>query len=123
MCSTITVPCWRLLGRWARVAPCKRGIGLLAQKTSAGVLTAVAVPSKRWIFRTTWDQFQLPRAFSCIDLYLSDPLFPNADDSLEGFSRRIETVLRELEEGHDPEEVAARTGATNKKAQASRSAA
>ena len=94
-----------------------KGIGLLAEKTNAAVLMAVAVPSKRWIFRKTWDRFQLPRLFSRIDLYLSDPLFTKAGESLERFTERIEGVLRELEERYDPDEVATRRRAVTRPAE------
>jgi len=50
----------------------------------------------------------MPRPFSRIDLYLSDPLFPKAGESLERFTERIEQVLREMEEKYDAVEVAAR---------------
>lgn len=75
----------------------QKGIGLLAQKTNAAVLMAVAVPSRRWIFRRTWDQFQLPKPFSCIDVHLSDPLWPAAGESLDRFTER-----------NDPTEVSVR---------------
>ena len=93
----------------------QKGIGLLSQKTNAAVLMAVAVPSKRWIFSRTWDRFQLPKPFCRIDLYLSDPLFPRAGESLERFTERIEQVLRELEAKCDPEEVAARQQVATRK--------
>ena len=86
----------------------QKGIGLLSQKTDAAVLMAVAVPTRRWIFRRTWDQFQLPKPFSRIDVYLSDPIWPEVGESLDRLITRIERVLSELEERYDPAEVAAR---------------
>ena len=86
----------------------QRGIGLLAEKTDTAVLMAVAVPSKRWILRRTWDQFQLPRPFCRIDVYLSDPLRQKPQESLQEFIDRIEHTLHDLEAKHDPNEVAVR---------------
>ncbi len=86
----------------------QKGIGLLSQKTNAAVLMAVAVPTRRWIFRRTWDQFQLPKLFCRIDVYLSDPLWPEAGESLDRFIARIERVLSDLEAEYDPAQVAAR---------------
>ena len=95
-----------------------KGLALLAQKTNAAVLMAVGVPSRRWVLRKTWDQFQIPKPFSRIDLYLSDPLIPEAGESLEQFTRRIEHALHDLERRYDPAEITTRkefsnaTGAT-----------
>jgi lysophospholipid acyltransferase (LPLAT)-like uncharacterized protein len=86
----------------------QKGIGLLAQKTNAAVLMAVGVPSRRWILRKTWDQFQIPQPFSTIHLYLSDPLIAKPGETLEQFTQRIEMALKELEQRYDPSEVANR---------------
>jgi hypothetical protein len=87
----------------------QKGIGLLAQKTNAAVLMAVAVPSRRWILDRTWDRLQIPKPFSMIDVHIGEPLFPSQTESLEQFTCRIEATLRRLEAEHDPEEVSERS--------------
>lgn len=86
----------------------QKGIGLLAKKTNAAVLMAVSVPSRRWVITKTWDRLQIPKPFSRIDLYMSEPLVPRQSESLEEFTRRIESALAQLELEYDPEEVQAR---------------
>lgn len=86
----------------------QKGIALLAKKTNSAVVMAVGVPSKRWVVRRTWDQFQIPLPFTTIDLHLSEPLVPKFNESLERFTERIERTLAELEQRYDPGEVAAR---------------
>jgi hypothetical protein len=89
----------------------QKGIGLLAKKTNAAVLMAVAVPSRRWILDRTWDQLQIPIPFSTIDIYISEPLLPRQAESLEQFTSRIEATLKRLEAEHDPKEVSRRSKA------------
>jgi lysophospholipid acyltransferase (LPLAT)-like uncharacterized protein len=83
----------------------QRGIGMLAQKTDAVVLMAVGVPTRRWVIRKTWDQFQIPKPFCVINLYMSEPLATKPGEPVEIFTKRIEMALRDLEVKHDPIEV------------------
>jgi lysophospholipid acyltransferase (LPLAT)-like uncharacterized protein len=85
-----------------------KGIGLLAEKTDAAVVIALMIPSRRWILRQTWDQFQIPKPFSTIDVYLGDPLLLQPQESLDHFVSRIQLSMKAMEERYDAEEVAKR---------------
>jgi lysophospholipid acyltransferase (LPLAT)-like uncharacterized protein len=83
----------------------RKGIAVLAQRTDAVVLVAVAVPTRRWIFRKTWDRLQVPQPFATIDGYIGEPLEIAAGEGVEEFRKRIEEALNALEAQWDPAEA------------------
>ena len=83
----------------------QKGIGLLAQKAEAVIVLAVAVPKRRWILTKTWDRTQIPKPFSAIDYYFSDPITARGGESLERLAARMESTLHEMVEAHDPQEA------------------
>jgi len=82
-----------------------KGIASLSRRTGASVLNVVAVPSRRWIFKRSWDRFQIPKPFSRIDIFVADPIRPEQDERLDEYSRRIERSLCALETVCDPVEA------------------
>jgi lysophospholipid acyltransferase (LPLAT)-like uncharacterized protein len=91
----------------------RKGIAVLSRETGAVVLNVVAVPSRRWILRGTWDRFQIPQPFCRIDAYFAEPVRPSDTETVEQYRRRIETSLNDLETDHDRAE-AARRGVTSR---------
>ncbi len=89
----------------------RKGIAVLSRQTGAAVLNVVAVPSRRWVLRGTWDHLQIPLPFCRIDGYFAEPLWPCSSETVEQYRQRIETSLNELEARHDPAEAAARVSA------------
>ena len=83
----------------------QKGVGLLARKANAAVIAAVLVPSRRWILTGSWDRTQIPKPFSTIDGYMSEPLIPEPDESLDEFAKRVEVALNQLEAQYDPSEA------------------
>lgn len=83
----------------------RKGIAALSQKTGAGVLNVVLIPSRRWILRRTWDRLQIPQPFCRIDAYFAEPLWPGEGENVETYRRRIEASLNALEAEHDPDET------------------
>jgi lysophospholipid acyltransferase (LPLAT)-like uncharacterized protein len=81
-----------------------KGIAALSQQTGAVVLNVVAVPTRRWIFKRSWDRFQIPKPFCRIDIFVA-PIWPQRDESLEAYSRRIEKSLSDLELSRDQAEA------------------
>ena len=88
------------------------GIALLSQKIGAAVLNTAAVPTRRWILTGTWDRMQIPRPFSTIHGYFSEPIFPLENESLEDYRQRIEDDLNALEQKHDAQEARVARAAT-----------
>lgn len=82
-----------------------RGIALLSQKTGAAVLNIVPVPSRRWILTGTWDRLQIPKPFATIQVYFSEPIFPQAGEETQAYCDRIEASLNALELQHDRSEA------------------
>jgi hypothetical protein len=89
----------------------RKGIAVLSRETGATVLNVVAVPSRRWIVRGTWDHLQIPKPFCRIDGYFAEPIRPRSTETVEQYRLRIETSLNELEASHDPLEAPPRVGA------------
>jgi lysophospholipid acyltransferase (LPLAT)-like uncharacterized protein len=89
-----------------------KGIAVLSQRTGAAVINLVAVPSRRWIFTRAWDRFQIPKPFSIIHGYFSEPIFPREDENVEQYRKRIEISLNDLEREHDPIESELAAAAT-----------
>ena len=82
-----------------------QGIAVLARRTGAAVLNTLPLPSTRWILSRTWDRFQIPKPFACINVYFGEPLFPQEEEDIEQFRQRIADGLKQLEETHDPLEA------------------
>jgi len=82
-----------------------KGIAVLSKQTGAAVLNVVAVPTRRWIFKRSWDRFQIPKPFCRIDIYVAAPIIPQQAETVEQYRRRIEHSLCELELLRDPVEA------------------
>ncbi|HEY4234900.1 MAG TPA: lysophospholipid acyltransferase family protein [Lacipirellulaceae bacterium] len=87
-----------------------KGIALLSQQTGAAVLNVVAVPTRRWIFKRSWDRFQIPKPFCRIDIFVAPPIWPQPDESMDEYRFRIEQSLCQLETLRDPVESEIATG-------------
>jgi hypothetical protein len=87
-----------------------KGIAVLSQQTGAAVLNVAAVPTRRWIFKRSWDRFQIPKPFCRIHIFVAAPIWPQQGESIEQYRRRIEQSLCLLETISDPAEVGS-TGA------------
>jgi lysophospholipid acyltransferase (LPLAT)-like uncharacterized protein len=74
-----------------------KGIAAISQQAGAVVLNVVAVPTRRWIFKKSWDRFQIPKPFSRIDVFVAEPIWPNNEETIDAYSRRIEQSLSALE--------------------------
>jgi lysophospholipid acyltransferase (LPLAT)-like uncharacterized protein len=82
-----------------------KGIAVLSQQTGAAVLNVVAVPTRRWIFKRSWDRFQIPKPFCRIDIFVAAPIWPQQDEPVDLYRRRIEQSLCQLESLRDPVEA------------------
>jgi lysophospholipid acyltransferase (LPLAT)-like uncharacterized protein len=82
-----------------------KGIAVLSQQTGAAVLNVVAIPTRRWIFKRSWDRFQIPKPFSRIDIFVAAPVWPQEGEPVEELRCRIEASLRDLELFGDPTEA------------------
>ena len=83
-----------------------RGIAQIAVEAGAAVLLCIAVPTRRWILRRTWDRFQIPQPFCRIDYYFAPPVLPTDADGPEALRELINERLNALEALRDPGEAA-----------------
>ena len=83
----------------------RRGIGQLAVALDAAILVAVALPSRRWILRKTWDRFQIPQPFSTIDVFFDRPTLRRDGADAEALRSLVSQRLDALEVRHDPIEA------------------
>lgn len=83
-----------------------KGVALLSQRTGAPVLNLVAIAKRKWTFTKAWDRMQVPKPFSVVHGYYSDPIYPVKGEKLEAYRRRIEANLLQLEAQFDPSEAA-----------------
>lgn len=92
-------------GPRSRVKP---GVAELALGVpGAVVLTVLALPSRRWVLRRSWERFQIPKPFSTISLVFGETLRPDAAEGREALRARIEAELVRLEREWDPVEASA----------------
>ncbi len=82
-----------------------KGIALLSLKTGAAVVNVCAVPNRRWILSRAWDRLQIPKPFTTINVYFSEPIALQDGENAEQYRQRIEASLNELEREHDPVEA------------------
>lgn len=82
-----------------------KGVAVMARTCDAAVLLMVAVPSRRWILKRSWDRLQIPQPFCTIDGYFAEPIFPADDETAEQLRQRIEAALLALEKQYDPDEA------------------
>jgi lysophospholipid acyltransferase (LPLAT)-like uncharacterized protein len=82
-----------------------KGIAVLSQQTGAAVLNIVAVPSRRWIIKRSWDRFQIPKPFSTINVFVAEAIWPQPEERIESYRRRIEQSLCQIETVRDSGEA------------------
>ncbi len=81
-----------------------RGIARLAQETGAAILPTLALPSRRWFLRRTWDRMQIPAPFCRIRLIFGAPLTPQPGGDPEDLRQKVARALDALEARYDPRE-------------------
>jgi lysophospholipid acyltransferase (LPLAT)-like uncharacterized protein len=69
----------------------RRGIAQLAVELDAAILVAIALPTRRWILRGTWDRFQIPQPFSRIDVFFDRPTLPADAVDVESLRSLVNT--------------------------------
>lgn len=78
----------------------KPGILAIAQKTGAAIIPMRATPVKPFVFKKSWDRFELPRPFGKCRVDLGEPIDVTAlkldDKVLESEARRFEKIMKEM---------------------------
>ena len=63
----------------------KKGLLYLSQKTSVPLVLVGISYSKKWILKKTWDKFEIPKPFSKVKIFLSEPITISDKDDLDKF--------------------------------------
>jgi lysophospholipid acyltransferase (LPLAT)-like uncharacterized protein len=77
---------------------------MLASKTHSAVFFVLGRASRRVVLKKTWDRLQIPLPFSRIDMYFSEPLFLDQNETLEEFNVRLQNAWNRLEAESDPDQ-------------------
>ena len=75
----------------------KQGMLYLAQKAEVPLLPIGVAFEKKWIFKKSWDRFQLPKFCSKMVCILGEPIHISKDANLEEYSEIIKRKIFELE--------------------------
>ena len=76
----------------------KRGSVLLAKATGAAILCFHVALVRAYVFRKSWDLFQIPYPFTRAATFIAPPIFVSADADEEEQARKLQEVQRTLDE-------------------------
>ncbi|MCL4575809.1 hypothetical protein YWH7199_09420 [Fusobacterium nucleatum YWH7199] len=74
----------------------KKGLLYLSQKTSIPLVPVGISYSKKWILKKTWDKFEIPKPFSKVKIFLSEPITISDKDDLDKYTEIIENGINSL---------------------------
>ena len=74
----------------------KKGLLYLSQKTSIPLVPVGISYSKKWILKKTWDKFEIPKPFSKVKIFLSEPITISDKDDLDKITH--DTTIEELKD-------------------------
>ncbi|MGL4393511.1 MAG: lysophospholipid acyltransferase family protein, partial [Fusobacteriaceae bacterium] len=75
----------------------KQGMIYLAQKSGVAFLPLGIAYEKKWIFRKTWDKFQLPKPFSRVRVLYGKPYMISENANLYDECEKLKSILNELD--------------------------
>ena len=52
--------------------------------------------SKKWILKKTWDQFEIPKPFSKVKIFLGEPIIIKDEDDLDKYTEIVENGINSL---------------------------
>lgn len=74
----------------------KAGALYIAMKTGLPMIPIGGYTNKKWIFRKSWDKFELPKFFSKSCYYTGDPIYFSKDADIEASTLLIKEKLHEV---------------------------
>lgn len=75
----------------------KSGMVYLAQKTGKAIVPLGAAYDKKWVFKKSWDKFELPKPFTKAVVIYGEPYFVAKDANLEEECAKLKEKINELE--------------------------
>lgn len=79
----------------------KSGVIAVARDTKSPIILAVAMSSRFWVLKKTWDQTRIPKPFSTVLVLYSKPIFVDSNvygEAHKEFKKFLENSLNKLEE-------------------------
>lgn len=74
----------------------KAGTIYIAMKTGLPVLPVGGYTNKKWIFKKSWDKFELPKFFSKSSYYVGDPIYFSKDSNMDSSIELLKEKLHEV---------------------------
>lgn len=76
----------------------KPGLVYIAQKSGRPIVPIGIAFSNKWVFKKSWDKFQLPKPFSKVLCLIGDPIEIGKDSSLEEAMEMVREALIDINE-------------------------
>jgi lysophospholipid acyltransferase (LPLAT)-like uncharacterized protein len=76
----------------------KQGAVILARATGAGILCFHIEPNRAYVFRKSWDLFQIPYPFTRASILIAPPIFVTPDATAAQQSEKLHQVQATLEQ-------------------------
>ncbi|MDO4690269.1 MAG: lysophospholipid acyltransferase family protein [Fusobacterium sp.] len=73
----------------------KKGLLYLAQKSSIPLVTFGVAYEKKWIFKKTWDKFEMPKPFSKICIFIGEEIKIGEDEDIDKLAEHIQGKINE----------------------------
>lgn len=75
----------------------KPGMVYLSQKSGKGILPIGVAYDKKWVFRKSWDKFQLPKPFSKAVVITGEPYYVPKDADIDEECKKIKALIDDME--------------------------
>ncbi len=75
----------------------KQGSVILAKATGAAILCFHIAPRRAYVFRKSWDLFQIPYPFSSTSIFIAPPIFVSRSANEEEQTAKLHEVQAALE--------------------------
>jgi hypothetical protein len=76
----------------------KRGSVLLSKATGAAILCFHVAPRHAYVFKKSWDQFQLPYPFSRVAMFIAPPIVVSSEADEQEQARKLQEVQAALDD-------------------------
>lgn len=76
----------------------KKGLLYLAQKSKVSIVPFGVAYQRKWIFKKTWDKFEMPKPFSKLCIFIGKEIEIGEEEDIDKFAEVIEKKIDEANE-------------------------
>ncbi len=73
----------------------QKGVLFLAQKTGRPIVPVAYGAKKRWVFKSRWDEFLVPKPLNKIAMMYGEPIYVSPSDNLEEKAFELKTIAQQ----------------------------